>query len=99
MEIIGGQYFYRKGKWETKDHRIIDISDMTIEHLENTINFLKKRPDFYDVEYIENGVDIEECFCDKYDGQKEVAKKIEELELELRLKRLEASIKELMKSE
>jgi hypothetical protein len=94
MKIIGGQYLYIKGKWETKDHRIINISDMTIEHLENTINFLKKRPDFYDIEYIENGVDVEECFYDKYYGQKEVAKKIEELELELRLKRLEASIKE-----
>lgn len=94
MKIIGNGYTYRKGKWETKDHRIINIRDMTIEHLENTIKFLKKRPDFYDVECIENGIDIEECFYDKYDGQKEVAKKIKELELELRLKRLEAGIKE-----
>ena len=94
MKIIGNGYTYIKDKWETKDHKIINISDMTIEHLENTIKFLEKRPDFYDIEYIENGVDIEECFYDKYYGQKEVAKKIEELELELRLKRLEAGIKE-----
>ena len=94
MKIIGNGYTYIKDKWETKDHKIINISDMTIEHIENTIKFLKKRPDFYDVEYIENGIDIEECFYDKHYGQKEVAKKIEELELELRLKRLEAGIKE-----
>lgn len=89
MKIIGGEYTYIKDKWETKDHRIINISDMTIEHLENTIKFLKKRPDFYDIECIENGVDIEECFYDKYDGSKNVTNKIKELEMELRLKKLE----------
>ena len=94
MKIIGNGYTYIKDKWETKDHKIINISDMTIEHLENTIKFLKNRPDFYDIECIETGADLDECFYDNYNGFKDVAEKIKELELELRLKKLENCIKE-----
>lgn len=42
------EYKYRKGKWETCDHRVFLISEMDTEHIRNTIKFLEIRPYFYD---------------------------------------------------
>ena len=41
-------YPYKKGWWETKDHRKLKIEDMETSHIENTIKYLKKNIDFYD---------------------------------------------------
>jgi hypothetical protein len=82
-------YEYKKGYWETKDHKIIKIKDMETSHIENTINFLKQRPDFYDEEYYCWGVDSDDMDYDYEDNSYLVDKKIEELELELRFRKLE----------
>lgn len=78
-------YPYEKDWWETKDHRKIKICDMETSHIKNTINYLKRHTDFYDV-----------CFGDNWYGYEYennshlVDKKIEELEYELN-KRLKES--------
>lgn len=80
-------YPYKQGYWETKDHREMKISDMETSHIENTIKYLKKYPDFYD----EGGgfaFDIDSYWYE--DNSHLVDKKIEELEYELN-KRLKES--------
>ena len=81
------EYEYKKGWWETKDHQKIKISDMETSHIKNTINYLKKKPYFYDEVY--GGGNWFEA--DDYDGEviehKDlVEKKIKELENELKLR-------------
>ena len=88
MSIRG--YSFKKGHWETKDHKIIKIKDMETSHIENTINFLKQRPDFYDEEYSYYGYDADSMFYDYEDNSYLVDEKIEELELELRFRKLES---------
>lgn len=82
-------YEYKKGCWETKDHKIIKIKDMETSHIENTINFLKQRPDFYDEEYYCWGADNDDMYYDYIKNSYLVDEKIEELELELRFRKLE----------
>ena len=80
-------YPYKQGYWETKDHRKIKISDMEISHIENTIKYLKRNPDFYD----EGGGDAWDIDSYWYeDNSHLVEKKIQELEYELN-KRLKES--------
>lgn len=81
-------YTYKKGYWETKDHKRIKIKDMETSHIENTIKLLKRNPTFYDEEYC-GGNCPEEYFYDYIDNSKLVEDKIEELELELRLRKIE----------
>ena len=87
MSIRG--YNFKKGYWETKEHKIIKIKDMQTSHIENTINFLKQRPDFYDEEYSYYGYDVDSMYYDYEDNSHLVDDKIEELELELRFRKLE----------
>lgn len=82
-------YEYKKGYWETKDHKIIKIKDIETSHIENIINFLKQRPDFYDEEYSCWSGDSDGMYYDYEDNSDLVDKKIEELELELRFRKLE----------
>ena len=72
------EYAYKKGWWETKDHKKIKIKDMETSHIENTIKYLKKNTNFYDEIVGDNwfGYDYE-------DNSHLVDKKIEELENEL----------------
>ena len=44
-------YPYKKGWWETKDHKKIKIEDMETSHIENTIKYLKRNNNFYDETY------------------------------------------------
>lgn len=83
-------YAYKKGWWETKNHKKIKIKDMEISHIENTIKFLKKHPNFYDEEYGCCGFEIDDFFYDYIDNSHLVEEKINELELELRLRYLES---------
>ena len=87
MSIRG--YDYKKGLWETKDHKIIKIKDMETSHIENTIKFLQKRPDFYDEEYSFWDGNMDGAIYDYVDNSDLVDKKIDELELELRFRKLE----------
>jgi len=82
-------YDYKKGWWETKDHQNIKITDMETSHIENTIKFLKKHPNFYDEEYGYCGFEIDDFYYDYINNSHLVEQKIEELELELRLRKLE----------
>lgn len=77
------KYPYKKGWWETKDHRKIKISDMETSHIENTINFLKKHRNFYDEEYGFYDYDKGEAFYGYNGNSYLVDKKIEELQYEL----------------
>lgn len=88
------EYDYKKGWWETKDHKKVKIKDMETLHITNTINFLKKHPMFYDEEYGYVGDEADDMFYDYIDNSKLVIKKIEELELELRLRKLEEKCEE-----
>lgn len=82
-------YTYKKGWWETKDHRMIKIKDMETSHIENTINLLKRNSKIYDEEYY-GGYDAEDMYYDYIDNSHLVEEKIEELEFELRLRKLES---------
>lgn len=82
-------YIYKKGWWETKDHKIIKIKDMETSHIENTIKLLKRNPTFYDEEYSYYGYDADSIFYDYEDNSHLVEEKIDELEFELRLRKLE----------
>lgn len=73
-------YEYKKGYWETKNHRVIKICDMKTSHIENTIKFLKKHTDFYDEYY---GIANDWDSYDYEDNSHLVDKKIEELQKEL----------------
>ena len=73
-------YPYKKGWWETKDHRKLKIEDMETSHIENPIKYLKKNKDFYD-EGGGNTWDIDSWWYE--DNSHLVDKKIEELENEL----------------
>ena len=90
MSVRG--YNYEEGIWETKDHKIIKIKDMETSHIKNTINFLKKRPDFYDEEYSFWDGDTDGMFYDYENNSYLVDKKIEELELELRFRKIEEKL-------
>ena len=72
---------YKEGWWETKDHKKIKISEMETSHIKNTINYLKKHTDFYDMG---GGYawDIDSYWYE--DNSELVNKKIEELENELK---------------
>ena len=71
-------YDYEYGWWETKDNKKIKIEDMNINHIKNTINYLKRHPDFYD-RYYGSIYDP----CDYEDNSDLVDKKIKELQYEL----------------
>lgn len=73
-------YEYKKGYWETKDHKKLKISDMETSHIENTIKFLEKHTDFYD-EY--HGIANDWDSYDYEDNSELVYKKIKELQEEL----------------
>lgn len=77
-------YPYKKGYWETKDHKVIKIVNMETSHIKNTINYLKKHRDFYD-EYYNLGYCDDDDFesFDYEDNSELVDRKIEELEAEL----------------
>lgn len=77
------KYPYEKDWWETKDHKKIKISDMEISHIENTIKFLKKHHNFYNVEYGFYDYDDGEVFYACDNNPHLVDKKIEELQYEL----------------
>lgn len=83
------EYEYKKGWWETKDHKRIRIKDMTWAHLVNTINLLKRTPEFYDEVYIGGfcWISSEDFDADYIDNSKLVDKKIKELEDELERRR------------
>lgn len=79
-------YKYKEGYWETKDHRIIKISNMDTSHIRNTINYLKRHRDFYDEEYFVGWTcdgDGDGQIYDYVDNFELVDKKIEELKEEL----------------
>lgn len=73
-------YKYEKGKWETKEHKILNIEDMETQHIENTIMYLKRNPRFYEEGYYD-ALDLSNsCYEPNYDL---VKKKIQELQEEL----------------
>ena len=74
------KYLYKENWWETKDHKKIKISDMEISHIENTIRYLQKHPNFYDT-FIHDIFDGD--VYDYEDNSYLVDKKIEELKYEL----------------
>lgn len=74
------KYLYKENWWETKDHKKIKISDMEISHIENTIRYLQKHPNFYDT-FINDIFDGD--VYDYEDNSYLVDKKIEELKYEL----------------
>lgn len=81
---------YEKDWWETKDHKKIKIKDMETSHIENTINFLKQRPYFYNETYFVGWTcdgDGDGQIIDTIDNRDLVGKKIEELECELNKRR------------
>lgn len=84
-------YEYKEGYWETKDHKILKIKEMETSHIENTIKLLKRTPNFYDEEF--GYQDFDECFYDYSNNSDLVDKKIDELENELRLRKLEVRCK------
>lgn len=71
-------YPYKEEWWETKDHKKIKIIDMETSHIENTIKYLEKHRDFYDMCVGDNwyGYEYE-------DNSHLVEKKINELKYEL----------------
>lgn len=71
---------YIENWWETKSHLLIKIEDMETSHIKNTINYLKRHLDFYDIT-IGSSFDIDDCGYE--DNLHLVYKKIEELENEL----------------
>ena len=73
-------YDYEKNWWETKNHQKIKIEDMQTSHIKNTINYLKRHKDFYDVAY--GGIFDVDTF-DYEDNSELVDRKIEELQHEL----------------
>ena len=90
MKISKYDYARKKGYWETKDHKLLKIKEMETSHIENVIKFLQKRPDFYDEYfYCYDGMCPEDSFSDYINNKDLVDKKIEELELELRFRKLE----------
>lgn len=85
-------YDYKKGWWETKNHQKIKIKDMETSHIQNTINLLKRKPNFYDDCYFAGWTcdgDGDGQIYEYIDNSYLVDKKIEELEFELRLRKLE----------
>jgi len=85
-------YEYKEGYWETKDHKILKIKEMETSHIENVIKFLKKHPEFYDEEYGSFGYEVDDFDYDYIDNSDLVDKKIDELENELRLRKLESQV-------
>ena len=73
-------YTYEIGYWETKDHKKMKIQDMETSHIKNTIRYLKKNTDFYD---IASGVFYDPSTYYYEDNSHLVYKKVEELENEL----------------
>lgn len=76
-------YPYKKGWWETKDHKKLKIEDMETSHIENTIRYLKNHRNFYDEEFGDYDYDDGEPFYYYDDNSYLVEKKIQELEYEL----------------
>lgn len=77
-------YPYKKGWWETKDHKKIKICDMDTLHIKNTINYLKKHKDFYNESYsLGYALDNDYIEYEYVDNSHLVDKKIGELEEEL----------------
>ena len=86
-------YPYKKGYWETKDHRLLKIEDMETSHIENTIKYLKRNDNFYDETYFVGWTcdgDGDGQIYDYIDNSYLIDKKIDELEYELN-KRLKES--------
>lgn len=81
-------YPYKKGWWETKDHKKLKIEDMETSHIENTIKYLKNHRNFYDEEFGGYGYDDEEPFYYYDNNSHLVEKKIQELEYELNKRRI-----------
>jgi hypothetical protein len=80
-------YTYKEGWWQTKDYKWIKIKDMETSHIENSIKLLKRNSKFYDVEFI-NKWEVENFHYYEHNSDL-VDKKIDELEFELRLRKLE----------
>lgn len=73
-------YIFEKGKWETKDHKVLNIKDMETSHIKNTIKYLMKNPEFYQEGYY-NALDFSDNY---YEPNYELTdKKILELQEEL----------------
>lgn len=73
-------YNYIENKWITKEGNILNIQDMTTQHIKNVITFLSYRNNFYDnFNWDDCGNDF-----DYIDNSHLVDMKIEELNNELK---------------
>lgn len=76
-------YQYKENWWETSKHKKIKISDMETPHIENTIKYLQRNPDFYNDYYENYDFDCGEMSYYYENNSYLVDKKIEELQYEL----------------
>ena len=86
-------YEFKRGYWETKEHKILKIKDMETSHIENVIKYLKEHPEFYDEEYGNFGFDVDDFDYFHIDNSQLVDEKIQELEYELKIRESESEVK------
>ena len=85
-------YTYKKGYWETKDHKMVRIVDMDTFHIWNIIRLLKRNRHFYDEFYGCTGFGTDEFYYDYENNEDLVQDKINELEHELRIRQIEEEV-------